>query len=173
MDPPETKEGGAVHAAAGQRENSAAIASDSAVVIPPPKVAALKEEAASLAGRREGLATLPKSRSEVQLPAELHPALLLERNRRVRAEQQVEAEKQTCLELTRLLELERRKVKQQARRPSTISDSVAAARRDSGGITVSFGGKREEESLHNGESEREEGPEKKEGEDKGNVSMVS
>ena len=179
MDPLLTDEGGAVHAStattADPRENSATGAE---VVIQPPAIAALKEEAASLAGRRgsggssqRSLATLPKSYSEVQLPAELHPALLLERSRRVRAEQQVEAERQTCLELTRLLELERRKVRQQTRRPSTIADSVAAARRDSAGIIVSFGGKREEEegSLHHGQSGREGGIDKGEGYDRREV----
>ena len=54
----------------------------------------------------------------------------LERNRRLSAERQIEAEKQVCLELSRLLELERRKAKQQQqhqRRISLASSSSSGA----------------------------------------------
>lgn len=169
MDPLQTDVGGVASGAvttdnSSRRENIDCSDVESTVKKKPsPEVEVLKIAAASSAGREGGECSqlLPKSQSEVQLPSELHPALLLERSRRIRAEQEVEAERQTCLELTRLLDLERRKVKQQARRPSTISDSVAAARRrDSAGITISFG-KSEEASPHQGGSETEEHLEKK------------
>ena len=166
MDPLQTDVGGVASGAvttdnSSRRENIDCSDVESTVKKKPsPEVDVLKIAAASSAGREGGECSqlLPKSQSEVQLPSELHPALLLERCRRIRAEQEVEAERQTCLELTRLLDLERRKVKQQARRPSTVSDSVAAARRrDSAGITISFG----KSSPHQGESETEEHLEKK------------
>ena len=64
-------------------------------------------------GRNDG--TLRGSNSQQQLLQDLHPVVLLEKNRRIQAEQQVEAQKQVSLELARLLELERQKSKRQAR----------------------------------------------------------
>ena len=125
-----------------------------------------EEEGAPLSAVADGFEATRGESESPRTQSELDPALLLERSRRVRAEQQVEAERQTCLELTRLLELEQRKVKQQARRPSTISDSVAARRRGSEtGVTVSFviGGSQSLPQL--GEREREEDGEKAAGED--------
>ena len=107
-------------------ECTATVASTAFTCVIPPKAAVKGLQPASagaknLEAEHDSSRKLPKSHSEQQLPRELHPALLEERNRRVLAEQQVEAEKQACLELTRLLDLERQKFKQQSRRVSTIS----------------------------------------------------
>ena len=71
--------------------------------------------------------TLPSSPSQ---PPDLHPVVLLERSRRIEAEQQIEAQKQVSLELARLLKLERQKFKRQAR-ISTVSTGPSLKRGDS------------------------------------------
>lgn len=51
---------------------------------------------------------------------QLSSGLFLETTRRIRAELQVEAEKQACLELARLLALARRQIKQPTAAPSLV-----------------------------------------------------
>ena len=86
--------------------------------------------------RNEECTTSPETVQNSQHRQLLHPSVLIERSRRVSAEQQVEIEKQTCLELTRLLELERRKVKQQLRRLSTTAVPLKTAASQSSGVRV-------------------------------------
>ena len=116
---------------------------ESEITVPAVEAAGSVEEGEQQQEERDRSSLSERELQQVPEARDLHSALLLERSLRVRAQQQVEAEKQTCLELSRLLDLVREKAEkkrnQQGRRPSAISDLVAARRRDSQtAVSVSF-----------------------------------
>lgn len=70
------------------------------------------------------------SEYDAEFHSQLPSGLLLEKTGRIQAELQVEAEKQACLELARLLALERRRIK----RPSTDYSQLSRGKDHSRGI---------------------------------------
>lgn len=73
-------------------------------------------------------ATPAESEHDAEFHSQLPSGLLLEKTGRIQAELHVEAEKQTCLELARLLALERRQIKRPS--TSTASDSQTSNGKD-------------------------------------------